>query len=78
MKILSTNNPRATHTSRTKPTILHEITISTIMLTDDTFEALLDKEQRDEARNIEIDADVVKEDTTTIFVLMRILYLARI
>ena len=77
-KILSTNNPRATRTSRTKPTILHQITISTIMLTDDTFEALLDRGQQDEARNVEIDASVAEEDTTTIFTLMRILYLARI
>ena len=77
-KILSTNNPRTTRTNRTKPTILHQITISTIMLTDDTFEALLDRGQRDEARNVEIDANVTKEDTTTIFALMRILYLARV
>ena len=77
-KILSTNNPRATRISKMKPTIRHQITISTIMLTDDTFEALLDREQQDEARNVEIDANVVEEDTMMIFTLMRILYLARI
>ena len=77
-KILSTNNSRATHINKTKLTILHQITILMIMLTNDTFEALLDREQQDEARNVRIDVVIVKKDTMTIFALMRILYLARI